>query len=186
MHESVSLGAVPNQACTLDNPCPKCSLILIIRDRFAAFRAKFGREPMPEDAIFFDPSRDTPAKASLLEALKQVEAAATAVGIKAEPVVRFLKIDSAISQAPIGHPIGANFQRPASAGRLKSNTSVEPRSPSVGNSAWKRFADNKRLQQLNNITREELRTLSGIAMMGEVRNSQDFLFILKQIRKAGL
>ncbi len=56
----------------------------------------------------------------------------------------------------------------------------EPKSPS----AWKSFLNNEGLRKSYNITDRELEILSKVAMMGEVRSSQDFIFILKSIRQA--
>jgi transcriptional regulator with XRE-family HTH domain len=51
-------------------------------------------------------------------------------------------------------------------------------------SAWKTFLDNEGLHKTYNITDRELQLLSKVAMMGEVRSSQDFIFILKSVRQA--
>jgi len=51
-------------------------------------------------------------------------------------------------------------------------------------SAWKTFLNSKALRETYNITDRELQMLSKVAMMGEVRSSQDFIFILKSIRQA--
>ena len=59
----------------------------------------------------------------------------------------------------------------------------EPKSPEKI-SAWKSFLNNEGLRKSYNITDRELEILSKVAMMGEVRSSQDFIFILKSIRQA--
>jgi transcriptional regulator with XRE-family HTH domain len=51
-------------------------------------------------------------------------------------------------------------------------------------SAWKTFLNNEDLHKAYNITDRELEMLSKVAMMGEVQSSQDFIFILKSIRRA--
>ena len=56
--------------------------------------------------------------------------------------------------------------------------------PASGGSAWDRFATDEGLLRLHNVTSEEMQTLSQVAMMGEVRSSRDFLFILNTIRQA--
>lgn len=50
--------------------------------------------------------------------------------------------------------------------------------------AWERFKVNTRLHTRHGITREELRALAGIALLGTVRTQRDFLFILQTIRQA--
>ena len=51
-------------------------------------------------------------------------------------------------------------------------------------SAWNEFRQDGRLQRLHNITSEELSVLSRLALMGNVRSSRDFLFVLNTIRQA--
>jgi transcriptional regulator with XRE-family HTH domain len=51
-------------------------------------------------------------------------------------------------------------------------------------SAWKTLLKNEALRETYNITDRELEMMSKVAMMGEVRSSQDFIFILKSIRQA--
>lgn len=59
----------------------------------------------------------------------------------------------------------------------------EPKS-SEEKSAWKTFLNNEALRETYKITDQELEMLSKVAMMGEVKSSQDFIFILKSIRQA--
>ncbi|HEY2105803.1 MAG TPA: helix-turn-helix domain-containing protein [Candidatus Binataceae bacterium] len=51
-------------------------------------------------------------------------------------------------------------------------------------SSWNNFLREDRLHRIYNITETEMQTLSGVALMGTVRDSQDFIFILNTIRKA--
>lgn len=51
-------------------------------------------------------------------------------------------------------------------------------------SAWDRFLTDQVLRDTYNITDEEMEMLSRVALMGDVRSSQDFVFILKSIRRA--
>ena len=51
-------------------------------------------------------------------------------------------------------------------------------------SAWEEFRKDKRLHRIHNITPEELALLSRVEMMGRVRSSRDFLFIINTIRQA--
>ena len=171
-----SLRSVVKPHCTPAQPCPKCSLLLVIRYRFNAFREQFGYEPKPTDPLFFDGSKSRPVKASLCGAREQIEAAAAAAGIKAAPVLRLLNLDSSKSEEQ-----AVRIDRgPAQPG--KSRAIVNPRPSKLG-SAWERFARNERLHRLHNVTPKELRTLSGLAMMGEIRSSRDVLFVLNLLRE---
>ena len=51
-------------------------------------------------------------------------------------------------------------------------------------SRWDAFSQNERVRQLHKITDTEMEVLSQVALMGEVRSAEDFLFILRTIRHA--
>jgi transcriptional regulator with XRE-family HTH domain len=51
-------------------------------------------------------------------------------------------------------------------------------------SAWDQFSNDRNLRKIHNVSRDELRTLSQVALMGEVRSPQNYLFILNTIRHA--
>ena len=173
-----STSSVRERHCSSDGLCPKCSLIVIVRYRFSAFRAKFGREPKPVEPLFFEPSKSVPVKASLLKARAQIEEAATAAGIDAEPVIRFLNLDS-VEADRSGHQRGQVIAEPRDSRRTRSNQH-SPKTTSV----WEQFATDKRLHRLHRITRQELKTISSLAMMGQVHNSRDLLHILSLIRQS--
>ena len=164
------------------NPCAQCSLIIVIRYRFSAFSAKFGREPMPAEPLFFDPSESAPVKASLSEAREQIEEAAAARGINAGPVIRLLKLDPAIPQQEADRTGHNRGQVIADRGTSKRTGNHHNNRKSI--SVWERFATNERLQRLHGITRQELKAIFSVTMMGEVRNSGDLLQILGRIREA--
>ena len=65
-----------------------------------------------------------------------------------------------------------------------AKTLVSQPTASGGASAWNAFCHDQNLRESNNITVEEMRLLSQVAMMGEVRSSRDFLFILNTIRQS--
>ncbi len=53
-----------------------------------------------------------------------------------------------------------------------------------GESVWETFAKDEKLRESHKITDQEMETLSRVALMGEVRSSRDFIFILQTIRHA--
>ena len=57
-------------------------------------------------------------------------------------------------------------------------------SPIMTVSSWEAFRHNQRLRRIYNTTDQEMQLLSEVAMMGEVRSPDDFLFILMTIRMA--
>lgn len=172
------LNTVVKPHCIPTQPCPKCSLLLVIRYRFNAFREQFGREPKPTEPLFFDRSESQPTKASLRDAREQIESAAAAVGVQAARVLRFLGLDLSISEKKHDR-IDRRAVQPTTNG---SRSGANRRPPKRG-SAWARFVSNAGLHRLHNITPKELKTLSGVAMMGDIRSSRDLLYILKLIRE---
>jgi len=51
-------------------------------------------------------------------------------------------------------------------------------------SAWDEFRKDERLRRIHNISNEEMEMLSHVALMGDVRSSRDFVYILNTIRQA--
>ena len=51
-------------------------------------------------------------------------------------------------------------------------------------SAWDEFRKDQQLHQLHQISSRELDMLMQVAMMGEVRSSRDFIYILNTIRQS--
>jgi transcriptional regulator with XRE-family HTH domain len=58
----------------------------------------------------------------------------------------------------------------------------QPESPRP--STWDAFARDEKLHQFHRITRPEMDTLLQVALMGEVRSSLDYIYILIAIRQA--
>ena len=154
-----------DQKCRPEALCPKCSLFEVIRFRFGAFREKFGRDPRPDEPLFFDPTREWPEKACVDETRGQIQTAAAAMGVRLRPVLRLLNLHS--DRPEVKHSV---------------KTSEQPQIQAQHN-AWKKFASDRRLHQAHNITAAELGMLSQVAMMGEPRAPRDFLFILDTIRQ---
>lgn len=51
-------------------------------------------------------------------------------------------------------------------------------------SAWDEFSNDLQLHQLHNISEREMQMLSQVALMGQVRSSRDFIYILNTIRQS--
>jgi hypothetical protein len=54
----------------------------IVERQLQAFREKFGREPGPDDPLFFDPDADTPQPFSLERSIEESARAMVAAGIR--------------------------------------------------------------------------------------------------------
>jgi transcriptional regulator with XRE-family HTH domain len=51
-------------------------------------------------------------------------------------------------------------------------------------SAWEQFKSNEQLHRVHNISNEEMDMLSRVALLGEVREPRDFIYILNTVRHA--
>jgi integrase len=63
----------------------------IIRKQLRAFRKKFGREPGPDDPVFFDPDAETPKPISEDWLTEQAVAAMARAGIDAQKIYAYRK-----------------------------------------------------------------------------------------------
>lgn len=61
--------------------CPACSLMEVVSERFESFRHKFGRDPLPDEPLFFDPGADSPIQASPLQVHAQLADACQKTGV---------------------------------------------------------------------------------------------------------
>jgi transcriptional regulator with XRE-family HTH domain len=61
---------------------------------------------------------------------------------------------------------------------------LTPKGETTDLSAWDEFRRDQQLHQLHQINTRELEMLSQVAMMGEVRSSRDFIYILNTIRQS--
>jgi hypothetical protein len=66
------------------------AMLKIARVRYEIFRSKFGRDPGPDDPLFFDSMRDQPVVASAAEIRSQVMDAAVATRSDYLSVMKFL------------------------------------------------------------------------------------------------
>jgi transcriptional regulator with XRE-family HTH domain len=51
-------------------------------------------------------------------------------------------------------------------------------------SAWEDFRKNEQLRRVHNVTNEEMEMLSRVALLGDVRSTRDFIYILNTVRHA--
>ena len=54
----------------------------------------------------------------------------------------------------------------------------------AGDSAWEDFKRNEQLRRVHNITGGEMEMLSRVALLGDVRSTRDFIYILNTVRHA--
>jgi hypothetical protein len=66
------------------------AVMRIARLRYEMFRDRFGRDPYPDEPLFFDPSNDTPVVAEVSQMWTQVLDAAVATRTDALSVMKFL------------------------------------------------------------------------------------------------
>jgi transcriptional regulator with XRE-family HTH domain len=68
--------------------------------------------------------------------------------------------------------------RPRADAMLTSASGVHLRS------AWQQFKNDRRVRRLYNISDEEMRMLSRVASLGEVRSARDLIYVLNAVRQA--
>jgi hypothetical protein len=61
------------------------------RDQLKAFKAKFGRDPLPGEPIFFDPDQDAPVEIDLEQAMANLGDSMREAGIPLELIYAFEK-----------------------------------------------------------------------------------------------
>jgi transcriptional regulator with XRE-family HTH domain len=61
---------------------------------------------------------------------------------------------------------------------------LHPAEPVEANSAWDEFRRDEKLRRIHNITPKEMNMLSQVALMGQVRSSRDFIYVLNTVRQA--
>jgi CubicO group peptidase (beta-lactamase class C family) len=61
---------------------------------------------------------------------------------------------------------------------------LTPKPEPSDSSAWDEFRNDQKVHQLHQINTRELEMLSQVAMMGEIRSSRDFIYILNTIRQS--
>lgn len=61
---------------------------------------------------------------------------------------------------------------------------LSPAVAAEANSAWDDFKRNEQLRRVHNVTNEEMEMLSRVALLGDVRSTRDFIYILQTVRHA--
>lgn len=79
--------------CKPQDLCARCTMMKVVRYRFAAFRLKFGREPLPFEPLFFDEGRTDPVAEKKDRVLIQLAEAADATRVSLPRLLQFLNLD---------------------------------------------------------------------------------------------
>ena len=66
----------------------------------------------------------------------------------------------------------------------RAHALLNPASAHNSSSAWEQFKSNEQLRRVHNISAEEMDMLSRVALLGEVREPRDFIYILNTVRHA--
>ena len=61
---------------------------------------------------------------------------------------------------------------------------LHPEEPPKASSAWEEFRRDEQLRRIHNINTKEMKMLLQVALMGQVRSSRDFIYILNTVRQA--
>ena len=65
----------------------------VFRIRYRAFYEHFGRDPQPDEPLFFDPAQDQPVPPEPAVIRAQVLKAASAAGVDGRMVLSFMRLD---------------------------------------------------------------------------------------------
>ena len=66
------------------------ALLGVAKIRYAAFRDRFGRDPMPHEPLLFDPNADKPVAAAKCDRVQQILTAASASNVDPRLVLTVL------------------------------------------------------------------------------------------------
>jgi len=69
------------------------ALLKVAICRYGMFLKKFGRDPRPEEPLFFDPACDAPIEANRKEMRRQVIDAARSLRVDVRSLLAFLKLE---------------------------------------------------------------------------------------------
>jgi transcriptional regulator with XRE-family HTH domain len=66
----------------------------------------------------------------------------------------------------------------------RAHALVNPAPVNNSASAWEQFKNNEQLRRIHNISSDEMELLSRVALLGEVREARDFIYVLNTVRHA--
>ena len=66
----------------------------------------------------------------------------------------------------------------------RAHALLSPETEVAADSAWDDFKSNEQLRRIHNITSDEMEILSRVALLGDVRSTRDFIYILNTVRHA--
>jgi transcriptional regulator with XRE-family HTH domain len=66
----------------------------------------------------------------------------------------------------------------------KAKELLHPPARAEAKSAWEEFRHDEKLRRIHNINALEMKMLSQVALMGQVRSSRDFIYIVNTVRQA--
>jgi hypothetical protein len=76
----------------------------VFRIRYRAFCERFGRDPQPDEPLFFDPAQDQPVPPEPAVIRAQVLKAAASAGVDGRMVLSFMRLDRLGRQSESGSP----------------------------------------------------------------------------------
>ena len=88
----------------------------LFRMRYRAFFERFGRDPEPDEPLFFDPAQDEPVAPEPAVIRAQVLAAASAAGVDGRMVLSFMRLDrlarprEASPATPLSRPTAIHYR----------------------------------------------------------------------------
>jgi hypothetical protein len=82
-----------DHSCSARKLCARCAMMKVVQYRFKAFRLAFGRDPLPNEPLFFTENLCPPQIADSGQMIRQLAQAADAMKIPLPPLLRFLGLE---------------------------------------------------------------------------------------------
>jgi hypothetical protein len=83
-----------DHSCSARKACVRCSLMMVIQHRFTAFQRAFGRNPLPDEPLFFVENSPSPRMASSEQVARQLAQAAAAATVPLPPLLKFIGLNT--------------------------------------------------------------------------------------------
>ncbi|MGA7873815.1 MAG: helix-turn-helix transcriptional regulator [Candidatus Binatus sp.] len=84
----------------------------------------------------------------------------------------------------LGEVLGLDSRQLFFLANPRAQALLNPEVAAAPDSAWDDFRKNEQLRRVHNITNDEMEMLSRVALLGDVRSTRDFIYILNTVRHA--
>jgi hypothetical protein len=104
---------VSQVTCSIRRLCVRCSIMKVVQFRFKVFREIFGRNPNPDEPIFFADNLSSPVLADRELTVAQVKQAAIATGVNVRLLLKALGLQAVREMGGLAEADQLNTVAPA-------------------------------------------------------------------------